>query len=163
MSWFCSNSPLLGMVKHGKCSVVIAEKDTTAAVLSRLLPMNIDGSHRQTGRQTDRQANGREIPSNSISGLKTHILKLSNDNNITFIFINCKFCVLCYNVTLITTLVNDSASAMGLRTWLWVYSSPVITKNSRTRKHVPGKSHISSDCVIFWKIGSPHGTHITSR
>ena len=53
----------------------------------------------------------------------------------------------------IVTLVNYSASAMSLRTWLWVYSSQAITKNGRTRKHVPGKSHISSDCVMFWKIG----------
>ena len=63
----------------------------------------------------------------------------------------------------INTLVNDSALAMSLLTWLWGYSSPAITKNGRKMKHDAEKARFSSDCVIFWKIGSPHGTHITSR
>ena len=63
----------------------------------------------------------------------------------------------------IFTLVNDSALAMSLRTWLWIYSSLAIKKNGRKMKYDAGKSRVSSDCVIFWKIGSPHGTHKTSR
>ena len=62
----------------------------------------------------------------------------------------------------ILTLVNDSALAMSLRTWLWVYSSPAITKNGRKMKHDARKSRVSRYCVICWKIGSPHGTQKTS-
>ena len=49
----------------------------------------------------------------------------------------------------VNTLVNDSALAMSLRTWLRVYSFSAITKNGRKIKHDAGKSHVSSDCVIF--------------
>ena len=52
----------------------------------------------------------------------------------------------------ISTLVNDSALATSLRTWLWVYSSPAITNKIEIEKMLPCPAkEYTIDAAIFHK------------